>query len=132
MRARTSNSYPNFIINMLEFEPTTTVGHTRMLGSLVVELLVVGAWIGFVAYGAWFFSSAKRREREQAEFQERKRIKRERISRRVSAPEQVRKSILKPPKRPKTVRARARSGSSFVNGLAIGFGLAFLPYLPSS
>ena len=103
---------------MLEFEPNNTVGHTRMLELLVVEILVVGTWIGFVAYGAWFFSSAKKREREQAEVQEcfsglydsskdamfvsarRKRKKQERISRHVSAPEQVRKEIPKPPKRP--------------------------------
>jgi len=92
---------------------------------LLEELLVVVAWIGFVAYGVWFFS-AKRREREQKEFQERKRIEQERVSRRVSAPERVMKSILKPPKRAETLRARGGSGSSFVNGLAIGFGLAFL------
>ena len=97
-----------------------------MLELLVVELLVVGVWTCFVAYGAWFFSSAKKREREQAEVQERKRKKQEIISRRVSAPEQVRKSIPKPPKRPKTIRPCGRSRSSFANGLAVGFGLTFL------
>jgi len=101
---------------MLEFEPTNTVGHTRMLELLVVEILVVGTWIGFVAYGAWFFSSAKKREREQAEVQgrfselynsskdamfvsaRRNREKQERMSRHVSAPEQVRNVITKSPK----------------------------------
>jgi len=51
---------------VLEFEPTTTAGHTRML-----ELLVVGAWACLVPYSVWFVLSAKKREREQTEVQER-------------------------------------------------------------
>ena len=125
---------------MSEFEPNNTGGHTRMLELLGIGLLLVGTWIGFIAYGVWFFSLAKKREREaevQEAFSGLKNSRAQRISRRVSAPEQVRKSIPKPPKRPETVRERARSsysfanditrsGYSFVNGLAIGLGLAFL------
>jgi len=37
----------------------------------MLELLLVGAWTGLVAYGAWFFSSAEKRERERVEVQER-------------------------------------------------------------
>lgn len=122
----TGNSYFDFIINMSEFEPTTIGRHTTMLESLVVEILVVAAWIVFVAYGAWFFSSARKREREQAEVRERKGKKQERISERVFAPEQVRKSIPQPLKKPEKVRAYARSRSYFVSGLAVGFGLTFL------
>ena len=126
---------------MSEFELTNTCGHTGMMELLVIELLVVGIWIAFVAYGVWFFSLAKKREREQEEVQEcfssLYNSRAQRISRRVSAPEQVRKSIPKPPKRPEIVRAHAgsgysfvngsaRSSYSFVNGLAIGFGLTLL------
>lgn len=124
---------------MSEFEPTNQGGHARMLELSLIGL-VVGTWICFVAYGVWFFSSAKKRGREaevQEAFSGLKNSRSQRISRRVSAPEKVRKSIPKPPKRPETVRARAgsnylfineftRSDYSFVNGLAIGLGLAFL------
>ena len=51
---------------MLEFETTTTGAHTRML-----EVLVVGAWACLVPYSAWFFLSAKKREQERVEVQER-------------------------------------------------------------
>ena len=37
----------------------------------MLELLVVGAWSCTVAYGAWYLSSAKKRERERVEVQER-------------------------------------------------------------
>ena len=79
-----------------------------MLELLVIELLVVCVWIGFVAYGAWFFTSATKREREQAKVQEgfsdSNNSFGQRIIKGVYAPKRGGKSIPEPPKKPPRAR----------------------------
>ena len=101
-KTKTSNPYLDYITNMSESEVTNRCGHTML------ELLVVGTWIVFIAYGTWFFSLARREREEYQKF-----LKELGNSHAPRIPDSF-------------VNDSTISNYSFVNGLAIGLGVAFL------